>query len=111
MTKSDLVLQENSQPTRADALKNRALILKTAARLFAERGVADVLIQDIADAAEVGKGTFYRNFPNGKTDLCLALLDEDQRDLQERSLEHFRSHSDPLANLRWFLVEVLHFVD
>jgi AcrR family transcriptional regulator len=99
-----------AQPTRADALKNRALILKTASRLFAERDIHKVTMSDIAEAAAIGKGTLYRHFED-KAQLCQALLDEDQRSLQDRALEYFRSQGDPLDNLGWFLVEVALFVD
>ncbi|MEO8613137.1 MAG: helix-turn-helix domain-containing protein [Chloroflexota bacterium] len=113
MTEVNLVLQDTQQqppPTRADALKNRALILTTAARLFVEGNVHDVTMSDIAEAAEIGKGTLYRHFDN-KAELCQALLDEDQRALQDRALEYFRTQGNPLDNLGWFLVEVALFVD
>src|SRR5262245_28005321 len=110
MKEPNLTLQETQQPTRADALKNRALILKTACRLIKERGVNNVTMSDIAEAAEIGKGTLYRNFEN-KSEMCRALLDQDQRDLQERALGYLRERGDPLTDLRWFLVEVVHFVD
>jgi len=110
MTEPNLILIEQPQPTRADALKNRALILETASRLFAEKGVGAVTMSDIAEAAEIGKGTLYRHFEN-KLALCHTLLDEDQRSLQERSLQYLRTHDDPLSNLSWFLAEVAHFVN
>jgi len=109
MTEPNLIVIEQPQPTRADALKNRALILETASRLFAEKTVAEVTMSDIAEAAEIGKGTLYRHFEN-KVALCHALLDEDQRALQERALEYLRTHDDALSNLGWFLMEVAHFV-
>jgi AcrR family transcriptional regulator len=107
----DKLMISHSQSTRSDKVKNRALILETAARLFAESGVEEVTMDAIAEAAGVGKGTLYRHFKNGKPDLCHALLDEDQRRLQERTLEQMRIFADPLANLQWFLNEALHFVD
>jgi AcrR family transcriptional regulator len=110
MKEPNLIVIDQQQPTRADALKNRALILETASHLFAERGVNAVTMSDIAEAAGIGKGTLYRHFEN-KVDLCHAMLDHDQRALQERSLEYLRLHNDPLANLGWFLSEVAHFVD
>ncbi len=67
---------------RADAVRNRELVLATAERLFAERGVAAVSMDDIAAAAGVGKGTVYRHFGD-RAGLALALLDEDERILQE----------------------------
>ncbi|WP_432510159.1 TetR/AcrR family transcriptional regulator [Kineococcus sp. SYSU DK001] len=53
----------SARPLRADALRNRALIVDAARRLFAERGL-DVTLHDVADAAGVGVGTVYRRFPD-----------------------------------------------
>jgi AcrR family transcriptional regulator len=104
-----LILQE-VRPTRADALKNRELLLETAQRLFSEQGVDAVSMSALAQAAGVGKGTLYRHFPN-KSELLEVLIDADQRDLQERTLRRLRAvHDDPLGNLRWFLGEALSFV-
>lgn len=100
---------QDSQPTRADAVKNHALLLDTAQRLFIEKGVNSVSMTEIAEAADVGKGTLYRHFQS-KAELCHALLDQDMRDLQDRSLRRMRNHADPLENLEWFLEQILLFV-
>lgn len=106
----NLILQD-VRPTRSDALKNRGLLLETALRLFNEHGVDSVSMSAVAQAAGVGKGTLYRHFPN-KTQLCEELIDSDQRDLQDRTLRHLRENAgDPRGNLRWFLGEVLAFVE
>jgi AcrR family transcriptional regulator len=52
-----------ARPLRADAERNRQRIIEAAKALFAERGV-DVSVEDIAAAAGVGIGTFYRRFPD-----------------------------------------------
>jgi AcrR family transcriptional regulator len=52
-----------ARPLRADAERNRQRIVAAAKDLFAERGV-DVSVEDIAAAAGVGIGTFYRRFPD-----------------------------------------------
>src|SRR5690606_18478244 len=84
--------------------------LETAQRLFNEAGVETVSMTAIAQAAGVGKGTLYRHFEN-KAILCQALLDHDQLELQTHTLMRLRKYPDqPLDNLRWFLVEVAHFV-
>jgi AcrR family transcriptional regulator len=69
------------QTPRADAARNRARILEAAARLFAERGVEAVSMDDIAAAAGVGKGTLFRRFGD-RAGLALALLEESERELQ-----------------------------
>lgn len=72
-------------PRRADAARNRARVLEAAAALYAERGVEDVTMDDIAAAAGVGKGTLYRGFTD-RSGLAMALLDERARALQQAVL-------------------------
>jgi AcrR family transcriptional regulator len=62
------------RPLRADAERNRQLILEAARALFAERGLA-VSLDDIAARAGVGVGTVYRRFPD-KEDLIDALFED-----------------------------------
>ena len=107
---NELILHD-VRPTRSDAVKNRELLLETAQRLFAEHGVSAVSMSAVAQAAGVGKGTLYRHFAN-KTELCQELIDADQRDLQERTLRRLRENpGEPLENLRWFLPEVVAFIN
>ncbi|MFE0189665.1 TetR/AcrR family transcriptional regulator [Streptomyces sp. NPDC059008] len=70
---------------RADAARNRNRILTAAAQLFAEHGVDGVSLDAIAARAQVGKGTLFRRFGD-KAGLAAALLDGEDRDLQERIL-------------------------
>jgi AcrR family transcriptional regulator len=104
-----LLMPGDSRNTRADAVKNHALILDTARTLFNQHGVESVSMSQVARDAGVGKGTLYRHFSN-KTDLCYALLEEDQRDLQEATLRRLRQMNPPLDDLRWFLERAARFV-
>jgi AcrR family transcriptional regulator len=70
---------------RADAARNRRRILDAAARLFAELGVDAVSLDAVATEAGVGKGTVFRRFGD-KSGLAAALLDERERELQEKVL-------------------------
>jgi AcrR family transcriptional regulator len=94
---------------RADALKNRALLLEAASQLFARHGVESVSMYAIAEAAGVGKGTLYRHFEN-KAGVCEALLDAQMRDLQARTFARLAVAEPPADKLRWFLAEVVAFV-
>ncbi len=67
---------------RADAARNRRRLLEAAERLFTERGLERVSMDDVAAAAGVGKGTLYRRFGD-KAGLAIAVLDARERDLQE----------------------------
>ncbi|HEY4460731.1 MAG TPA: helix-turn-helix domain-containing protein [Pseudonocardiaceae bacterium] len=62
----------STRPLRADAARNRALLLAAAAEEFAERGL-DASVADIARRAGVGKGTVFRHFPT-KDDLIAAIV-------------------------------------
>lgn len=99
----------DSRPSRSDAVKNRELLLETAHKLFEDHGVESVSMTQIAQEAGVGKGTLYRHF-NNKTDLCHALLDQDMRDLQDRTLKRLNTQHTPEEMLRWFLAEIARFV-
>ncbi|MCW2913313.1 MAG: TetR family transcriptional regulator [Actinomycetia bacterium] len=50
------------RPLRADAQRNRDLLLASAVRLFSENGL-DATLDAIAKDAGVGIGTLYRHFP------------------------------------------------
>ncbi|HEY8473387.1 MAG TPA: helix-turn-helix domain-containing protein [Natronosporangium sp.] len=79
------MLRTSPPRERADAARNRRAVLQAAARLFAEHGVEQVSMEAVAAAAGVGKGTLFRRFGD-KAGLAAALLDERERELQERIL-------------------------
>jgi AcrR family transcriptional regulator len=51
-----------TRPRRADARRNRELLLAAAAEVYDERGV-EASLEEIARRAGVGIGTLYRHFP------------------------------------------------
>ena len=61
-----------ARPTRADAARNRELLLAAAEAEFAERG-ASASVADIARRAGVAKGTVFRHFAT-KDDLIAAIV-------------------------------------
>ena len=98
---------------RADAARNRLRVLAAAERLFAERGVAGVTMDDVAAAAGVGKGTLYRRFTD-KGGLAVALLDERERELQAAMLSGpppLGPGADPVERLEAFVAAYLLLVD
>jgi len=68
-------------PATAKGEATRAFLLKTAARVFAERGYTGTGLSDLIAASGLTKGAFYFYFPS-KSALALAVL----RDQQERWL-------------------------
>jgi AcrR family transcriptional regulator len=56
-------LSNEDKPLRADARRNRALVLEAADEVFTTRGVS-ASIEEIARHARVGVGTIFRHFPS-----------------------------------------------
>jgi AcrR family transcriptional regulator len=77
-----------TKPMRADARRNRKLVLEAARECFARDGTA-AQIDDVADAAGVGVGTVYRHFAT-KEALVRALADDhfaEKAEIAKRALE------------------------
>jgi len=92
-----------TRPLRADAERNRQRILEAARTLFAERGV-DVSVDDIAAAAGVGVGTFYRRFPDRES-LVEAIFVSKLERVAQTAREALRI-ADPWDAFRSFVVDV-----
>lgn len=88
------------RPLRADAARNRELLLAAAAAEFAERGV-DASIADIARRAKVGKGTVFNHFPS--KDHLLTAIAVARLDQLTESAESLLAGSDPGTALLDFL--------
>ncbi len=89
-----------ARPLRRDAERNRQAILRAAAEVIGERGLAASL-DDVARRAGVGVGTVYRRFP-GKEALAEAVFKESLSTLvciAERSL----AEPDPWAGLATYI--------
>lgn len=85
---------------RADAARNRDLLLSAAEAEFAERGAA-ASIADIARRAGVAKGTVFRHFPT-KEDLIASIVCEHIATLANAA-EELAGADDPGAALLEFL--------
>ncbi|WP_280465483.1 TetR/AcrR family transcriptional regulator, partial [Nocardia brasiliensis] len=75
-------LPGTAEPTeRADAARNRQLLLDAAQQLVREHDVDSLTMDALAKRAGVGKGTVFRRFGN-RSGLLLALLDHSERKFQ-----------------------------
>jgi AcrR family transcriptional regulator len=89
---------------RADARRNREIVLRTAVRAFAEEGVEVSLVR-IAQRAGVGAGTVYRHFPS-KEVLLEAVLAE-HIDKLAAAAGQWAARAVPGEALFGFLLEVI----
>ena len=82
---TELPLEGQPRPERADAARNRRRVLDAARRLFDAHGVAAVPMSDVAREAGVAKGTIFHRFGD-RQGLAQALVDDAERALQDAVL-------------------------
>jgi polyketide synthase 12 len=70
---------------RADAARNRRLLLATAREIVAGPGADKLTMDGLAERAGLGKGTVFRRF-GSRAGIFQALLDDDEREFQEQVL-------------------------
>ena len=87
-------------PMRADARRNRELLLAAALEAFTERGADDTSLEEIARRAGVGIGTLYRHFP-GRTALLEAVYTDQVAALCQRADELLATEPPGAALAAW----------
>ncbi|AYY14485.1 TetR/AcrR family transcriptional regulator [Actinobacteria bacterium YIM 96077] len=100
-----LSLEGGRRPERADAARNRRILLDTASRIVRDEGVAALSMESVAAAAGVGIGTVYRRFGD-RAGLAYALLDEQERDFQAAFISGpppLGPDAEPAVRLRAYL--------
>lgn len=75
----------------------RERIFRAALQLFAERGYLETTVEDITEAADVGKGTFFNYFPTKEH--VLSHYGEERVQEIERSLERARSGKESILDV------------
>jgi AcrR family transcriptional regulator len=101
-----LEMPSQSPPSalRADAARNRELIIAAAAAVFAERGL-DAATAEIAHRAGVGEATLFRRFPT-KDDLIDAII-ETRMDELAALADAAAEGPDPAAALERFMQDLV----
>ena len=77
------------------AARTKARIERTALALFAEKGVDQTTIRDIAEGAGIAEGTIYRHFAS-KEELIAGIFAENYGALAEE-LDSLQAHHDGIA--------------
>lgn len=104
MLHSPSALQERVDPR---VKRTRNLILQAFSELLAEKGFAEITVQDIADRAEVNRATFYAHFPDKYALLQFSIEQAFRKELEKRTLS--ACHYSP-QNLRALIVTVCEFI-
>src|SRR6266403_4399272 len=87
---SQLSLSPDRRQRRSAELRER--LFRAALGLFAKKGFAETTVEDITEAADVGKGTFFNYFPSkehilvGFAEMQLAKLETIIREIRASRL-------------------------
>jgi AcrR family transcriptional regulator len=84
---------------RETVVDSRQEILRTAARLFQQRGYDATSMNDVAAALRLSKGGLYHHFQS-KDEILFEIMDHAMEITQERVLNPVRGISDPEERLR-----------
>ena len=85
--------------TRETVVDSRQEILRTAARLFQQRGYDATSMNDVAAALKLSKGGLYHHFQS-KDEILFEIMDHAMEITQERVLNPVRLIDDPDERLR-----------
>ena len=90
MASSPAVVRHRKYPREGRRERHRAetreRLFRAALKIFAERGYLQTTVEDITNAADVGKGTFFNYFPTKEH--VLATLGSERIAAIERALQH-----------------------
>src|SRR6202453_4400898 len=75
-------------------VETRERIYRAALRIFAQRGYLETTVEDITDAADVGKGTFFNYFPTKEH--VLATYGAERLPAVQLALEKAKSTEGPV---------------
>jgi AcrR family transcriptional regulator len=84
---------------RVTVVDSRQEILRTAARLFQQRGYDATSMNDVAAALKLSKGGLYHHFQS-KDEILFEIMDHAMDLTQERVINPVRGLADPEARLR-----------
>lgn len=87
-----VLLHSNRRERHRNEIRDR--IFSAALRLFAEHGYLETTVEDITQAADVGKGTFFNYFPTKEH--VLASYGDERVATMERALEKAQAGDEPV---------------
>ena len=95
-SKTDIGTGETVDRRTRRSAETRERLFVAAVQLFAEKGFAETTVEDITNAADVGKGTFFNYFPS-KEHILIAFSDMQLGKL-ERFVETARNGREPMRS-------------
>lgn len=78
-----------------ERLQRRQEILTAARAVFAQRGYVRATLDEVAEQAELGKGTLYNYFPGGKDEILFTLFEDLFTAASDLIRNHFAGEPSP----------------
>jgi AcrR family transcriptional regulator len=97
---------QSRHPHRADARRNRELLLAAAREIFSERGT-DAPLAEVARRAGIGNATMYRHFPD-RRELLIAVYADEVTALCAQGEALLGHHSPGEALFAWLRAFIAH---
>ncbi len=97
---SEKIVRGSARKPRADAERNRLLLLDVAKKIFAEKG-AQATLEEIARQAGVGIGTLYRHFPT--RDALVAAVYHNESEQLLKAAHRLAETRPPVEALRQWM--------
>lgn len=88
-----------ANPARGNVADKREAILRSATRVFAEKGFFNSKVADIASAANVADGTVYLYF-KGKDDILHSIFDRAMAEFIAEGKRELADMDDPVERIR-----------
>lgn len=100
-----MTVVKTQSPSRRERKKTaiREQIIAKGVELFSRHGITDVSVDQIAEAADIGKGTIY-NYFQSKEDIVVAFMVNFEREVQKTLTSLIKSQRSPDATLSAFIV-------
>jgi AcrR family transcriptional regulator len=87
---------QNLDRRQRRSAETRERLFRAALKLFADKGFAETTVEDITNAADVGKGTFFNYFPS-KEHILIAFSDMQLSKLQD-TVDQMREKPEPMRS-------------
>jgi AcrR family transcriptional regulator len=91
-----LALGETADRRQRRSAETRERLFRAALKLFGQKGFAETTVEDITNAADVGKGTFFNYFPS-KEHILIAFSDMQVGKLQD-TVNRMREAREPMRD-------------
>lgn len=102
----DKIISDKTPRKEREKLARRSEILAAARNIFAEKGLHETTLDEIAEKAELAKGTLYGYFEN-KEDLFFSVLEETIHNLEKVIKETSSSELSPPDKISVMIKNIL----